>query len=201
MRFLPAGPRALLVEVGSTDEALVLYAAARAAGARADDIVPGATTVLFDGVADLGALQVQLASMDAAPVATGRATTVVELPTVYDGADLEEVARQWDVDAAEVVRLHAQTEFTVAFCGFAPGFAYCTGLPEDLRVARRSSPRPRVPAGSVALGGSYSAVYPTSSPGGWQLIGRTDRPLWDASADQPALLTPGVRVRFPEVFR
>ena len=200
MRVLPCGPRALLVEVGSTAEALGLYAAARAARVPATDIVPAARTVLFDGVDDPKRVAEQVRGLSCAPPGTS-VTAVVEVPTVYDGADLAEVARQWGTGEAEVVALHTGTEFTVAFCGFSPGFGYCTGLPEGREVARRASPRPRVPAGAVARAGAFTAVYPTSSPGGWQLIGRTDLRLWDAEADPPALLVPGVRVRFREVGR
>ena len=98
------------------------------------------------------------------------------------------------VDA--VVAAHAAATYTVAFCGFAPGFAYLTGLPAALRLPRRATPRPRVPAGSVAIAGELSAVYPTASPGGWHLLGRTDVALFDVDRDPPALLTPGTIVRF-----
>ena len=93
----------------------------------------------------------------------------------------------------------AATELTVAFVGFAPGFAYCTGLPPELAVPRLDRPRARVPAGAVGLAGEYTGVYPTASPGGWRLVGRTDARLWDTDRDEPALLTPGTRVRFVEV--
>ena len=100
------------------------------------------------------------------------------------------------VDAAEVARIHRETEFMVAFCGFAPGFAYCTGLPADLAVRRRSEPRARVPAGAVALAGEFTSVYPSASPGGWQLIGSTTLEVWRDDPTRPALLAPGHRVRF-----
>src|SRR3712207_1571675 len=94
---------------------------------------------------------------------------------------------------------HAGLLFVVAFCGFSPGFAYCRGLPERLAVPRLAEPRPRVPAGSVAVADVYTGVYPSASPGGWRLLGRTDRTLWDPAARQPALLAPGTRVRFVAV--
>ena len=119
-------------------------------------------------------------------------------PTTYDGHDLDDVARRWDMTRAEAVATHTGTELTVAFVGFAPGFAYCTGLPAELAVPRLDRPRAKVPAGSVGLAGEYTGVYPTSSPGGWRLVGRTDARLWDADRDEPALLTPGTRVRFVE---
>src|SRR4029453_3517016 len=91
--------------------------------------------------------------------------------------------------------------WTVEFAGFAPGFGYLTGSEGGLEVPRRASPRTRIPAGSVGLPGASSGIYPRASPGGWQLIGRSDAPLWDADRDPPALLTPGRRVRFVEVGR
>jgi KipI family sensor histidine kinase inhibitor len=100
------------------------------------------------------------------------------------------------VDADEVVRRHTGTEWTVAFCGFAPGFGYLTPDGEPWDVPRRDSPRTRVPAGAVALAGGFSGVYPRESPGGWQLIGRTDVAVFDVARDPAALLRPGVRVRF-----
>ncbi len=116
----------------------------------------------------------------------------------YDGADLDEVARLWDMTRGEAVATHTGTDFVVAFCGFAPGFAYCTGLPEPLHVPRRDSPRTRVPAGSVGLAGEFTGVYPNASPGGWQLLGVTDLTLFDVTAEPPALLSPGTRIRFSE---
>ena len=197
MRVLPAGERALLVEVADTPSALGLYERARQSGWPVTDLVPAARTVLFDGVADPPALAAELATWRLTG-AQPPAREAVELPTVYDGADLPDVAQLWDMTAAEVVATHTKTAFTVAFCGFSPGFAYCTGLPESLRVPRRASPRQRVPAGAVGLADVFTGVYPRSSPGGWQLIGSTSRQLWDLHADPPALLVPGTPVRFVE---
>ena len=104
---------------------------------------------------------------------------VVEVPVTYDGPDLDEVARATGLSVAEVVDLHSSTPHRVAFCGFMPGFAYLVGLPSALHLARRTTPRPRVPAGSVAIAAGYSGVYPRESPGGWHLIGWTDVVLWD----------------------
>jgi KipI family sensor histidine kinase inhibitor len=103
------------------------------------------------------------------------------------------------VDPDEVVRIHLGTVFVVAFCGFAPGFAYCTGLPDGFTVRRRPEPRPRVPTGSVALAGEFTSVYPRSSPGGWQLIGTTDTVLWDETREPPSAIAPGTIVRFAVV--
>jgi KipI family sensor histidine kinase inhibitor len=202
VRVLPVGPAALLAEVGSTAEALALYAAARAAGAAATgpvtDLVPAARTVLFDGVTDPGRLRRWLAEVQLDPRGPEEGP-LVEVPTTYDGPDLPEVAGHWGMTPAEVVAAHTAADLVVAFCGFAPGFAYLTGLPEHLAVPRRATPRSRVPAGSVALAGPFTGVYPTDSPGGWLLVGRTDLRLWDAAAEPPALLVPGTRVRFVAV--
>ncbi len=171
----------------------------RAAGAiRVIEIVAGEQSVLLDGVPDLESLAALLGPMappGPVPAAQGR---LVELPTVYDGADLDRVAQLWRVPPHEVIRRHATTEFRVAFCGFAPGFGYLTGLPPELAVPRLDSPRPRVPPGSVGLAGRYCGVYPTASPGGWLLIGRTAQKLFDVNARPPAILTPGTRVRFAD---
>ena len=123
----------------------------------------------------------------------------VELPVVFDGPDLGEVAALTGRSTGALVGTITATELTVAFGGFAPGFGYLTGLPAELSVPRRSTPRTRVPAGSVGLAGEFAGVYPRASPGGWQLIGRTDAVLFDVERNPPALLTPGVRVRFREV--
>jgi KipI family sensor histidine kinase inhibitor len=123
----------------------------------------------------------------------------VEVPVVYDGADLDGVAAIWRVSRAEAIRRLTARELRVAFCGFAPGFAYLTGLPAAWTVPRLATPRPAVPAGSVALAGPYAGIYPTASPGGWRLVGRTDVNLFDVHRDPPALLTPGTRVRLREV--
>ena len=118
------------------------------------------------------------------------------IDVVYDGSDLTEVAELLRMDVDEVVEAHTGTPWRVGFGGFAPGFAYLVSGDPRLAVPRRREPRTRVPAGSVALAGEFSGIYPRDSPGGWQLIGRTDAPLWDLDRTRPALLTPGMRVRF-----
>jgi KipI family sensor histidine kinase inhibitor len=199
MRVLPVGDDALLVEVASGDEAGALHAELlrrRAAGLlNVREIVPAARTVLLDGVDDTVRLAAELSTADVPP-APPRAREVIELPVRYDGPDLADVAAHWGVSGQEVARIHAATEFRVAFCGFAPGFGYLTGLPGRYDVPRRATPRTAVPAGSVALAGPYTGVYPRSSPGGWQLIGSTDAVLWDHARVPAALLAPGTRVRF-----
>ena len=105
------------------------------------------------------------------------------------------MAGRWGTDEAGVVRRLVETPLHVAFCGFSPGFAYLAGLPPELAVPRLETPRHRVPAGSVALADTYAGIYPTASPGGWRLVGRTDAVLFDPDRDPPALLTPSTRVR------
>lgn len=160
------------------------------------DVVPAATTVLIDCV-DPVALEAAVARLDeVVPVSTVADAATVTIDVVYDGADLVEVATASDLTVDEVVELHTAGEYRVAFCGFAPGFGYLEGLPAALHLPRRASPRARVPSGAVAIAAEYTAVYPRPSPGGWHLIGTTDRPMFDVDRDPPAVLQPGVVVRF-----
>ncbi|WP_431884256.1 5-oxoprolinase subunit B family protein [Micromonospora gifhornensis] len=162
----------------------------------ATEIVPAAATVLLDGVPDPATTAAAIRTWTPTPpLTTSAAAEPVEVPVTYDGEDLPRVAALWHTDVPSVVRRIAHTEFRVAFCGFAPGFGYLTGLPAELAVPRLPSPRPRVPAGSVALAGPYAGIYPTASPGGWLLVGRTTLALFDVHADPPARLTPGTPVR------
>ena len=197
----PYGDRALLVEVTDLAAVAAVRAALEAAplpGQR--DLVPAARTVLVvldRQPSDLDLATLRRLSPDA-PM-TGRRTAAVELPVVFDGEDLADVAGLTGRSAADVVASLTSRDLTVAFCGFAPGFGYLTGLPDDLHVPRRATPRTRVPAGAVALAGPYAGVYPQASPGGWQLVGRTDAVLFDVDRDPPALLSPGTVVRFRDV--
>jgi KipI family sensor histidine kinase inhibitor len=188
-----AGAHALLVEVDG--DPLALHAELtrrRAAGElAATDIVPGARTVLVDGVPDVAALAAAIPGWDVPDLE--RDDRAVDIEAVFDGPDVERVAERWGRDVEETMR---GTAFRVAFCGFAPGFAYLSGLPPELAVARLDDPRPKVPAGSIGLAGEYAGIYPTASPGGWLLVGRTGARLFDVTADPPALLVPGTRVRF-----
>ncbi|MFD7711958.1 allophanate hydrolase subunit 1 [Streptomyces sp. NPDC059785] len=198
----PAGRHALLVELPDAERTGAFHAELlrrRAAGTLppVEEIVPGATTVLLDGVREPEALARSLAGWEL-PTQSAGDGDVVEIPVRYDGPDLADVADLWGIGADEVAARHASYTYRVAFCGFAPGFGYLTGLPDGLHVPRRATPRTRVPAGALALAGPYSAVYPRVTPGGWQLIGTMPdpTPLWDLSREEPALLTPGTRVRF-----
>ena len=190
MHLIPVGRDAVLVEVDSTAQAVSLATWARE-HALATDVVPGAETVLLDGVHDPSGLLDLLSPWRPEAVEDG---PLVELPVTYDGPDLDDVADQWGCTVDEVVERHQATAFVSAFCGFAPGFAYLSGL--EVETPRLDALRTRVPAGAVALAGRWCGVYPTASPGGWRILGRTDAVLWDASCASPALLAPGVRVRF-----
>jgi len=158
----------------------------------------GDRSVLLDGLADPAMAAEAVRGWAPSPPQESTSAPVVEIPVRYDGQDLPAVAHLWGTDLYSVVARLNGTEFRVAFCGFTPGFAYLTGLPADLAVPRLETPRTRVPAGSVALADVYAGIYPTASPGGWRLVGRTDVRLFDPDRDPPALLTPGTRVRFVE---
>lgn len=196
MRVLPCGDRALIIDCASLDEARRWHAALR----QHDGVDPvlGARTVLVHG--DPARLRALIARTRPAEL-DDTIGEVVDIPVVYDGEDLDEVARLTGLTSQEVIAAHTGRPWTAAFSGFAPGFVYLAGGDPRLDVPRRSTPRTRVPAGSVGLAGTLSGVYPRSSPGGWQLIGRTYVPLWDLERDPPALLRPGARVRFVEVRR
>ncbi len=195
------GDQALMVQCGSTAEVLAWAAALRDAALPAVvDVVPAARTVLvkLDGPGHQGVIRHRLRRMrvtaeDTAPQHRG-ADVVIDV--VYDGPDLAEVADRTGLTVAQVIEAHTATPWRVGFSGFAPGFAYLVDGDPRLRVPRRAEPRTAVPAGSVGLAGEFSAVYPRQSPGGWQLIGRTDAVLWDLQRPDPALLTQGMWVRF-----
>lgn len=190
MELIPVGRSAVLAEVEDAAEALDLALWARDR-VDAAEVVPAATTVLFDGVdpVALGALVTGWERGSAPP-----AGELVEIPVAYDGPDLAGLAGILGLSPDELVARHSAQEHVVAFCGFAPGFSYMLGSPFD--VPRLETPRPRVEPGSVGLAGPWTGIYPSASPGGWQLIGNTDVVLWDQERDSPALLPPGSRVRF-----
>ena len=204
VNVLPYGDRALLVEVGDTGAVVAYVDALRAhRPPGVDDVVPAAETVLVvaDAPASVPALRTALASITPGEgtEAGGDEGDVIEIPVRYDGPDLADVAELTGLGEREVVEAHTASEWRVAFGGFAPGFGYLVGGDPRLRVARRSSSRTVVPKGAVGLAGDYTGVYPRESPGGWQLIGTTDAPMWDLERDPPALLRPGARIRFREV--
>jgi KipI family sensor histidine kinase inhibitor len=197
MRVLPYGDAALLVEPGDPSTVLALAERVREQ-AGVVEVVPAARTLLVRaGQRQLAQLRDRLpelaAHLDTAP---GPSAEAVELAVRYDGADLASTAAELGMDAGELARRHAAGDYVVAFCGFAPGFAYLRGLDAALHVARLAEPRSRVPAGSVGIAGEFTGVYPRESPGGWRLLGRTDAALWDIGRTPPALLVPGTRVRF-----
>ena len=194
MKLLPYGPRAVLAEFDTLAEVMSASNAWRSAAlSGVVDVVPAARTVLVvhDGSFDTSRLVVPTAT---APVVWTSETVVLEV--VYDGADLADVAQACGLTVHDVIDLHSGADYMVAFCGFMPGFAYLVGLPPQLQLLRRSTPRTRVAAGSVAIAAEFSGVYPRESPGGWHLLGRTNATLWDDARTPPALLSPGTSVRF-----
>lgn len=198
-RLLPCGDSAVLAELPDLAAVLALFRALDSPPEGVLDVVPAARTILVTFDPERLAQSVVVDWLEAAePIAQAPVEgPEVLIDVVYDGPDLAEVAQYTGMPVEEVVRLHTSSAWTAAFTGFAPGFAYLVTDHENLRVPRRNTPRTSVPAGSVALAGEFSAIYPTSSPGGWQLIGRTSARLWDAAdAERPALIQPGGRVRF-----
>lgn len=202
MRFLTAGSRALLVELDTLQEVIRVHANLRLdRPAGCVDLVPAARTLLISFDPDRTSREALADDLSSRTLATHRPPQprVVEIPVVYDGADLAEVARLSELTVGEVVRRHGAGRYTVAFCGFAPGFAYLSGLDPALHLPRRSVPRTRVEPGSVAVADQFTSVYPRASPGGWHLLGRTSAELWSLERQPPSLLTPGTQVRFVQV--
>lgn len=205
-RIRPVGTRAALVEVGTTADVHRLLRALEAHPVEGiEEVVAGARSVLVicPGGADPAAVAALVAGRwpppsSGADVGDNRHFRV---PVVYDGPDLEGVAAAAGLSVDEVVGRHAAGRYTVDFLGFSPGFAYLSGADPALAVPRLPSPRPSVPAGSVALAAGMTAVYPQATPGGWRIIGRTDAVMFDPSRRPPALLAPGDRVTFQPVDR
>ena len=203
LRVLDYGDHALLLECESTAEVLAWTAALREADLfGVTDIVPASRTVMVkvDGARYLPVTRQRIEKLRVATddQVISSSSDDVMIDVVYDGADLDEVGRLTGLGAAGVVAAHTGAPWRVAFGGFVPGFAYLVGGDPRLDVPRREEPRTRVPTGSVALAGEFSGVYPRETPGGWQLIGRTDAALWDIDRESPALLTPDRTVRFRE---
>ena len=202
MRVLNCADSGLLVELDDLDAVHSLYTALSAElPPGVTDLVPAARTLLLR----LDPRQADPAEVERIVRSTRpgrgeqRGGGLVRIPVVYDGADLAEVAKLTGLSEREVVQEHTSSEWTVAFGGFAPGFGYLAGGSERLEVPRRTESRTKVPPGAVGLAGRFSGVYPRESPGGWQLIGRTELEIWQVDREPPALLSPGVRVRFEEV--
>lgn len=198
MDVLRCGRHAALIELDSREEVGAVYAQLRADRPPGVlDLVPAAATVLvrFDPRRTSFAEVRERVSQLRPDRHEARPERSVVVPVRYDGPDLAQVARVTGLTRDEVIERHAGADYTVAFCGFAPGFAYLTGLDPALRLARRRSPRTRVPAGAVAIADAYTGIYPRPSPGGWHLLGTCPLALFDPRRDPPALLTPGVQVR------
>lgn len=218
MRFLTCGVDGILVELADLNETLRVFAALRQAVEHAVKHAGGvvgesAAETAFAGVRQLiPAARTIYVSFDPLRVSRSgmvsairslniadnvdRSSRIVEIPVIYDGEDLTDVADLLDVSVDEVVRRHCGSDWSVAFVGFAPGFAYLTGGDPIFDVPRRKVPRLSVPAGAVGLAGTFSGVYPRVSSGGWQLLGHTEVPMWSERANSPALLQPGDTVRF-----
>jgi KipI family sensor histidine kinase inhibitor len=204
IRILPAGSSSILVELESLETTLALLDRLLASEIRGvDEVIPGARTVLvrFDPFAiDRAQLTEKLGQLDVS-IHRERSGNTFDIPVTYNGEDLGEVAELlgWSVD--ELIRRHSDATYSVAFTGFAPGFAYMTSDDVAFNVPRRKTPRVRIPAGSVAIAGQFSGVYPSDSPGGWQLLGTTQMRMWDTARARAALLAPGDRVRFRDVTK
>lgn len=195
MRVLPFGPGAILAEYDTIDEVMAVDDALRAAAlAGVDEVVPAARTVLvrFQGV-DRAVLDALLVPTVVGPRPEG---PIVEIPVVYDGVDLDEVAAATGLSRRQVVDTHASVVYSAAFLGFTPGWAYLVGLDPSLRLPRRSTPRTAITAGSVAIANEFTGVYPTISPGGWHLLGHTTATMFDVDRAKPSLVMAGDRVRF-----
>ena len=194
MKLLPYGPRAVLAEFGTLQEVMSAATTWRAAAFPGVlEVVPAARTVL---VVHDGSFLVDSLRSPAPGVGPTVEPAQVTIDVDYDGEDLAEVAATCGLSVAEVVVLHTSAQYSVAFCGFMPGFGYLVGLPAALHIARRATPRTRVPVGSVAIAAEFTGVYPQASPGGWHLLGRTDAELCNEQREPPALLHPGTVVRF-----
>lgn len=204
LTFHTASRRHLLVECADLGATMSLHHSLEAADLPGvTELIPAARTVLisFDPARTNAEILAEAVRGLGHTESASDAAREVTIDVHYDGDDLAEVADLLSVSPAEVIKRHQAATWQVAFAGFAPGFGYLAGDDELFNVPRRSSPRTRVPVGSVALAGEFTGVYPRSSPGGWQLIGRTDAKLWDLDREPPALFVPGTIVKFAEAGR
>ncbi|MEG0002762.1 carboxyltransferase domain-containing protein [Comamonas sp.] len=202
MRFLPVNLNAVLVELDDLAQTLALLQSLQTEPvAGVEELIPAARTILVYFNPALTQLPQLIDAIGARSVAAQveRSSHRVQIPVHYDGEDLREVADILGVAPADVVRMHTGGEYSVAFTGFAPGFAYLSGGDARLDVPRRKTPRTRIPAGAVGLAGTFSGVYPQASPGGWQIIGTTPVQMWDLERVAPSLLRPGYRVQFVDI--
>jgi KipI family sensor histidine kinase inhibitor len=195
MRLLPCGPGAVLAEYDSLVEVMAVDDALRSSGlAGIDDVIPAARTVLVTyHQVDRPALESLLVPGTTPRRAQG---PIVEIPVVYDGIDLDDVAASTGLSAEQVIVTHSSVLYSAAFLGFTPGWAYLVGLPSELQLPRRPTPRTSITAGSVAIANEFTGVYPTISPGGWHLLGHTTVTMFDVDRDKPSLVMAGDRVRF-----
>ncbi|MGL5954083.1 MAG: 5-oxoprolinase/urea amidolyase family protein [Providencia rustigianii] len=199
MRFLPVNLKAFMVELPSLEQTMALTDSLTNMPINGiDEITPAARTILVrynPNIINVEVLIQQISQRNVGALEY-KAGKLVTIPVHYNGEDLAEVAGYLGITVDEVIRRHTENEYQVAFSGFAPGFGYMVSKQAQLHVPRRQSPRVRIPAGSVALAGEFSSVYPQASPGGWQLIGITDLAVWDINRSEPALLQAGYRVHF-----
>lgn len=197
------GTRALMIDLDSLEEVMDFYGALNTSPLeRQTDVVAGARTVLVTFDSTSAAKEAAEFLRTFTPeAAAAKESREIEIEVCYDGEDLDELAQLLGKTREELIEWHTSTVWKAGFGGFAPGFTYCVPADEAdaLDVPRRSSPRTEVPAGAVALAGDFSAVYPRTSPGGWQLIGTTTTPMWDSTAEPPALVSPGDTVRYVRV--
>ncbi|OCG12889.1 allophanate hydrolase [Gilliamella sp. wkB292] len=205
MRFLPVNIDALIVELASLEQTMALTNSLQSllAQGNIEEIIPAARTILIHYnpiTIDANTIANHIVKLDITSdvITSGEQITI---PVRYNGEDLDQVAQYLGITVDEVITRHTSNEYQVAFCGFAPGFAYMVSKTAQLDVPRRQSPRVRIPAGSVALAGEFSSIYPQASPGGWQLIGITDVAVWDIYREQPALFKPGTRVNFVDASK
>ena len=201
-RVTPFGEAALLVELGDAiDESLIARARAIADVWQLGPAIPAYASVVLEYDPEL--VDAERAESRARELLAGgtvrtepRDARVVEIPTRYDGPDLADVAQRSGLTVDELIAAHSGREYTAFFLGFLPGLAYCGRLDPRIVAPRLERPRERVPAGTVGVADGQTTIYPFNSPGGWRLIGSTDRVMFDPSAAEPALLRAGDRVRF-----
>jgi KipI family sensor histidine kinase inhibitor len=195
----PFGRRGLMVDLEAPADVHRLRRVVEAAG-RAVEVVPGWCTLLVRTDEDPGPLADWLRRVELAEGEQASDVEPVEIEVVYDGPDLEDVAKHVNRSADEVVKLHTRPEYTVVMLGFSRGFPYLAGMDETLAgLSRLATPRKKVPAGSVGIALDQTGIYPKTSPGGWRLLGRTDVTLFDPDRWPPSLLEPGGTVRFKAV--